>query len=41
MSRNKEQYDSNFKIESYEKFNVEIIRNVKEFCSKIYATYLT
>ena len=41
MSRNEKQRDQIFKIKNYKKFNVETIKNVRRFCRKIYATYLT
>ena len=40
MSRNKEWRDSIFEIENYKKFNIKIIKNVRKFCRRIYATYL-
>ena len=39
MSRDKEQRNSIFEIESCERFNVKTIRNVKRFYRRIYATY--
>ena len=41
MSRNKKRRDQIFEVENYEKFNIEITRNIKRFCRKIYATYST
>ena len=41
MSKNNERCDSIFKIKNCEKFNLKIIKNIKKFCRKIYATYLT
>ena len=41
MLKDNERRDSIFKIESYKKFNLEIIKNIKRFRCKIHATYLT
>ena len=41
MSKNNERRDSIFKIENCEKFNFEIIRNIRRFRRRIHATYLT
>ena len=41
MSKDKEWRDSISEIKSYKKFNVKTIKNVKKFCRRIYATYLT
>ena len=41
MSRSEKQRDQIFKIESYEKFDVEITKKIKRFCRKVYAIYST
>ena len=41
MSKDNEQRDLIFKIESCEKFNLKTIRNIKKFRRKIYVTYST
>ena len=41
MLKNKKRRDLIFKIKSCEKFNVKTTKNVKRFCRRIYATYLT